>query len=228
MDDVNSRDDRLSRVSRRPRRRMRRAGLSIAVIVPLALAVTSSAFAVTISSFLGTFGRASDLPYCYGSTLTVTGTGFVNDGGVTSVTIGGVPAANYSVGSDTTLYALIGQGATTGTVVVTTKAGTATAPGQEYIYPCASAPATALPTVTRAPAKARLGARIQIFGSGLIGTTSVTVGGVTATYAIPSDANMYIIIPTTAANAKSGQAKITLTNAKGTVSVPVTLLPKKT
>ena len=89
-------------------RTMARAAICAAVLVPLALLVASSALAATITSFTGTIGRATDYPYCYGSTITISGTGFVTDGGVKSVTIGGVPAASFSVGSDTTQPAASG------------------------------------------------------------------------------------------------------------------------
>jgi hypothetical protein len=209
------------------RRRVIRTTLSVVSLLALALVVGSSALAVTVTGFTGTIGRASDLPYCYGSTLTITGTGFVNDGGVLGVTIGGVPAQNIIVGSDSTLYALIGPGATTGPISVTTKAGTATSTTPELIYPCASGTPSGLPTVTGAPAKARVGTKIQLLGAGFIGTTSVTVSGVTARFAIPSDANMYVIIPSTAGNGKNGKATIALTNAKGTVNVSIVLTSAK-
>ena len=54
----------------------------------------------------------------------IRGTGFVNDGGIVSVTIANVPADEVLVGSDTILYAQVGKGATTGPIVVATKAGT--------------------------------------------------------------------------------------------------------
>ena len=218
--------------ARRPRamgvrRRVIGTMLGVVALLTLALVVESSASAVTITGFAGTIGRASDLPYCYGSTLTISGTGFVNDGGVLGVTIGGVPAQNIIVGSDSTLYALIGPGATTGTVSVTTKAGTATSTTQELIYPCASGSPSSLPTVSSAPAKARDGSKIQLLGSGFIGITSVTVAGMTTRYAIPSDQNMYVIIPSTAGNGKNGKATIALTNAKGTVNVSIVLTSAK-
>ena len=59
--------------------------------------------------------------------ITVNGSGFVSDGGVTSVTIGGVPASEIIVGSNEILYARLGAGATNGPVVVTTPAGSVTA-----------------------------------------------------------------------------------------------------
>ena len=46
----------------------------------------------------------------------------------------------------------------------------------------------------------------------------MTVGGVTAPYAIPTDQNMYVIIPTTA---KNGSVAIKLTSPAGTGTVSV-------
>jgi hypothetical protein len=80
---------------------------------------------------------------------------------------------------------------------------------------------------SRTRCKAHLGAKIQLLGSGFIWITGVTVGGQTATYAIPSDQNMYVIIPTSASNGKNGKATIALTNAKGTVNVSVVLVGKQ-
>src|SRR5579863_3398009 len=114
-----------------------------AVLIPLVLLVASSSFAVTITS-VGNLGgnggntienrdvaTAADDPYCPGTVLVITGTGFVNDsnspdpvlGAVKSVSIGNVPANWFKVGSDNTLYAQVGKGATTGPVVVTTAGG---------------------------------------------------------------------------------------------------------
>jgi hypothetical protein len=200
-------------------RAMTRTAICAAVLVPLALLVAASAFAATITSFTGTIGRATDYPYCSGSTIIITGSGFVTDGGVQSVSIGGVPAASFSVGSDSTLYALVGYGATTGPVVVTTPLGSVTSAVPETIYPCASSGSTSKPDVTSiAPTKAKGGKKLQLFGSGFVGTTAVTVGGVSATFAVPSDVNMYVIIPTTA---KNGNISLSITNAEGTTKVTI-------
>jgi IPT/TIG domain len=197
---------------------MFRAALCMAVVVPIALMAAGSAFAVTITSFAGTAVRAPDPPYCVGSIVTITGSGFLSGGAVTSVTFGGVPAASFYAGSDTVLLATVGAGAQTGPIVVTTPQGSATSATPELIEACASGPPTSRPAITGAPPKVKGGKKIQLHGSGFVGVTSVTVGGVTAPYAIPTDQNMYVIIPTTA---KNGSVAIKLTSPAGTGTVSV-------
>ncbi len=58
-----------------------------------------------------------------GSTVQILGQGFT---GTTSVTFNGVPAINFTIGSDTFLTAVVPIGATTGPVVATTPSGTLT------------------------------------------------------------------------------------------------------
>src|ERR1700689_595987 len=82
-----------------------RTALCVAAVAPLALMAAESALAVTITSFAGTAVRAPDPPYCVGSIVTITGSGFLSGGAVTSVTFGGVPAASFYAGSDTVLLA---------------------------------------------------------------------------------------------------------------------------
>jgi len=205
-------------LSGRSRRILVRATLCVAILVPVALSAAAVAFAspVTITGFTGSIGRATDYPYCTGSTIIISGSGFVSQGAVTGVTIGGVPAANIIVGSDNVIDALVGPGATTGTVVVSNGSGPTTAPGTLTIYPCVSGPATSKPLVTSIPAKVHGGKKIQILGDGFVGTSAVTVGGVAATYAIPSGVNMYVIIP---ASAPKGDVKVAITNTAGTTTV---------
>jgi hypothetical protein len=91
-----------------------------------ALLLAGSALAVTITSFTPKAGLAEDQPYCPGGHVTITGTGFVSDGGVTAVTFGGgVNAVDVQVGSDNTINVMVPKGAKTGPITVTTRAGTA-------------------------------------------------------------------------------------------------------
>jgi hypothetical protein len=200
-----------------------KTSLCLSVLVALGLAVAGSASAVTITSWVG--GKAS-VPQvvtaagaCPGTVITINGTGFVNDGGITSVTIGGVPAGTVVVGSDTLLFARVGAGATSGPVVVTTKLGSATSSTPAVVYPCQSPDSASLAPVilTVSPQRAKAGKKLTLNGSSFVGTTSVTVGkGTPLTYAIPSDNRMYVIVPSSLAD---GLATITVTNTKGSAKV---------
>jgi hypothetical protein len=200
-----------------------RTAFCLSVLVAFGLVAAGSAGAVTITSWVG--GKAS-VPTlvtagggaCPGTVIMITGTGFVNDGGISSVSIGGVPASEVIVGSDIYLYARVGAGATSGPVVVTTKAGTATATPNATVYPCQSTgAATARPAIDSVtPQRAKSGKKLTLNGSGFVGTSSVTVGGETAAYAIPSDNLMYVRVP---ADTKAGLVTIVVTNNKGSAKV---------
>jgi hypothetical protein len=197
-----------------------RTALCLSVLLALGLVAAGSAGAVTITSWVG--GKAAvpavvtaSSASCPGTMVMITGSGFVNDGGIVSVSIGGVPASEVVVGSDQYLYARVGAGATSGPVVVTTKAGTAKATPDAVVWPCqATAAAATKPAITSVtPLKAKGGKKVRLFGSGFVGTKSVTVGGSATAYAIPSDNVMYVIVP---ASAKAGQLSIQVTNSLGT------------
>src|SRR5579872_2216223 len=179
--------------------RVFRIAFCFPVFVALGLVAAGSAGAVTITSWVG--GKAS-VPQlvtaagtCPGTVVTITGTGFVNDGGIVSVSIGNVPAGVVIVGSDTTLFARVGAGATSGPVVVTTKAGSATASLPAIVYPCqATGVAAAKPTILSvSPQRAKSGKKLRLNGSGFVGAQTVTLNGGPVTYAIPSDNLMYVI-----------------------------------
>jgi len=199
-----------------------RTAFCLSLLGALGLVVAGSAGAVTISSWFG--GKAA-VPAvvtaagsCPGTVVTITGTGFINDGGITAVSIGGVPAGEIVVGADTTLCARVGAGATSGPVVVTTKAGTATATPNAVVWPCQSlGAATAAPKIDSVtPQRAKAGKKLTLAGNGFVGTSSVTVGGEKAAYAIPSDNSMYVRVP---ADAKAGLTTVVITNNKGSAKV---------
>jgi hypothetical protein len=189
------------------------------VLLALGLIAAGSAGAVRIDSWQG--GKAA-VPAvitaggtaCPSTVVMITGAGFVSDGGIVSVTIGGVPASDIVVGSDQYLYARVGAGATSGPVIVTTKAGTARATPDAIVVPCqATGAATAAPAIASVfPKTAKGGKKVRLSGSGFVGTSSVKVGGETTAYAIPSDNLMYVIVPK---DAKAGQLTIQITNNKG-------------
>ncbi len=95
----------------------------ISVTTPGGTATSSASFTVltgngtpTITSFSPTTGSVN-------TSVTITGTNFVN---VTGVTFGGVAAAAPTVASDTQLTAKVPSGAVTGQIVVTTGLGSGT------------------------------------------------------------------------------------------------------
>jgi hypothetical protein len=192
------------------------------VLVALGLVAAGSAGAVTITSWVGGSSKVPQLVTaagnCPGTVVTITGTGFVNDGGPVSVTIGGVAASPVIVGSDTTIFARVGAGATSGTVVVTTKAGSATSSANAIVYPCqATGAAASKPTIdTVSPQRAKSGKKLRLLGSGFVGAQKVTVNGAAVTYAIPSDNLMYVIVP---AGAKTGLDTIEITTGMGSAKV---------
>jgi hypothetical protein len=191
-------------------------------MVPLALLAAGSIFAASITNVTGEKGllliRAAQYPYCKGSFVTISGSGFVTDGGVSSVSIGGVPPSWYEVGSDSVILAYVGANAQSGLpVTVTTPAGTATSGSLTLtVTPCASSGAQYKPYVASVRKYVKGGQKLQIQGAAFIGTQSVTFGGVAAPFSIPSDANMYVIIPKTA---KNGNDVLKITNNVGSASV---------
>jgi len=96
------------------------AGDVIPSPVPFTVTTTPSSAGLTIASFTPTSGPT-------GTTVTVTGTGFVNQANVTAVTINGMPVASYTVVSDSTLTLVTTSSNSTGDLAITTtSAGTVT------------------------------------------------------------------------------------------------------
>jgi hypothetical protein len=198
--------------------------LCLGALVALGLVEAGSAGAATITSWIGGKGATPTIVTagggaCVPTMITVNGSGFVSDGGVRGVTIGGVPASEIIVGSNNILYARLGAGATNGPVVVTTPAGSVTASPNALVVPCQSTgTASGKPTISTVTSKAKAGKKIRLLGTGFVGTTSVKVGGLAATYAIPGDNIMYVIMPT---DAKTGVVTIEVTNDKGAAKASV-------
>ena len=111
----------------------RRVGVLAVAVCGSALLFAGSAFGLSVSSF----SPNSGLPNkdagqaCPGNTIMITGSGFVSDGSPVSVSFNGtqVPLGGLQIGSDSTLYAIVPDGATTGPITVTDAKGTVTAPG---------------------------------------------------------------------------------------------------
>jgi hypothetical protein len=196
----------------------RKAPALIAVVGTAALIAAASASAVTVSSFTPGAGRPSVPGSCDGSIITVTGTGFVNDGSTPSVSFNGTPSPTVLVGSDTTLYATVPGTATDGSISVTTAKGTATSATAFHLYQCWGTDRDVTPAVLAtvgkiSPKTAKVGAAVTVTGHQFTGTKTVTIGGVSGKFTVLSDTRLKVTVPATA---KTG--KLAITNAAGTTT----------
>jgi len=130
--------------------------------------------------------------------------------GATTVRIGGVPAASFTIVNSTTVNAITSaRGAGTADVDVTTPGGTGTGPAlYNYVVPP--------PTVTSVgPGSGTTlgGTGITITGTNLTGATVVTIGGVAASnFNVVNDTTITAITPAHAA----GSVNVAVTTAGGT------------
>jgi hypothetical protein len=203
-----------------------RTAVSAAALTTFALLLAGPALAVTITSIAPVNALADTPGQCPAGLVTITGTGFANDGPTSSVVVkfNGTAASISQVGSDTTIYARVPAGATDGPISVTTAAGTATSTTNFQVIPCYSTPAYANPpsvavkaSAAKAsisgfvPAQAKVGAKVTISGRGFTGATVVKIGGVKATFKVGSSTKITATVP---ARAKTG--RISVTTAAGT------------
>ncbi|HEU5098254.1 MAG TPA: DNRLRE domain-containing protein, partial [Roseiflexaceae bacterium] len=137
-----------------------------------------------------------------GVEVTITGVGFT---GATGVTFGNVPAAAFSVDTDTQIRAIVPAGAASGKIAVLTSSGTATS--------LASFEVIATPVVTMLkPTWGNVGTEVTITGTGLGSATSVKFGDLSASsFTIDSDTQIRAIVP---AGASSGT--VTVVTGTGT------------
>jgi uncharacterized repeat protein (TIGR03803 family) len=134
-----------------------------------------------------------------GKTAEILGQGFT---GTKRVSFNG-KAATFKVSSATYLTATIPNGATTGSVTVTTLGGTLTSSKQFRVTP---------QILSFTPPSGTVGTPVQIAGVSLTQTTKVAFGGVIATsFTVNSDAQVTATVPT---GAKTGH--IVITTAGGT------------
>jgi hypothetical protein len=175
------------------------------------------------------------LPYCDGTPITVTGSGFISDGGTVVVKFNGVPANFVQVGSDSSLTTVVPPNATSGPITVTTAAGTATSagisthgnginnlgPGVFVISGCEFATPGALNPVPASikavsPSKATVGSKITITNAGSLAgdVTRVHIGGAHAAHTVVSDTKIIATVPR---KAKTGTVTVSVTTADGSV-----------
>lgn len=137
-----------------------------------------------------------------GMTITISGT---NLNGASSVKIGGVPAASYTVHSALSISAVVGSGAS-GNVEVITPGGTATLAGFNFVLN---------PTISSfTPANAGAGNTITITGNNLTGATAVLFGGVPATsFVVQSSTSISAVV------GAGASGNVSVTTPGGTASL---------
>ncbi|OQP54678.1 hypothetical protein A4H97_22210, partial [Niastella yeongjuensis] len=107
--------------------------------------------------------------------------------GATAVSIGGIPAASFTVISPTSIQAVLAAGTNSGAISVTTPGGTTSLDGFIYTAPNLSAPHISSFT----PTSAIPGTMVTIKGNNLTGATAVSFGGTPATsFTITSDSTI--------------------------------------
>ncbi len=137
-----------------------------------------------------------------GQTVEILGQGFT---GTKGVSFNGTAAA-FKVSSATYMTATVPNGATTGSVTVTTSAGTLTSNKKFRVTP---------QIVSFKPTSGAPGTVVTITGVSLTQSTKITFGGVPATFKVNSDTQVTATVPT---GAKTG--KIAITTAGGTAVSP--------
>ena len=148
--------------------------------------------------FMTTQGNAGQIVQLLGQAFT----------GTTAVRFG-TGSASFTVVSDTYMTAKVPATGTTGYVTVATPSGTLTS-SQTF---------KVLPVITSfTPTNGPVGSKVTITGSGFIGATKVTFGGVNATtYTVNSGTQISATVPT---GAKTGM--IAVTTPEGTASSKAT------
>ena len=181
---------------------LRRSWIVLVTIFTLLLLDVSAALAAApaITSFNPTSGPI-------GTEVTITGTGFQDVSVVNDVEFNNVDAT-FSVVSDVQIVATVPAGATDGPIEVTDAEGTAMSASNFDVTPSPS------PTITSFnPTSGQVGATVVISGTGFTGASSVTFGGVAATFTMDSDTQITATVP---AGASTGP--IAVTTPGGTVS----------
>ncbi len=155
-----------------------------------------------------------------GTDVVVTGSYFT---GASNVEFGGVSASSFTVLSDSAIEA-IAPGGSVGTIdvqVVTPSGTSSTSSSDQFTYAAVTAP-----TITSLSARSGSSAggdTITLTGTGLLDTTSLTVGGQSASFLVLSDTSLTFVTPATTAGgydvvvgvpgAASNPARFTFTQA---------------
>jgi hypothetical protein len=196
----------------------------------VSLLFVSSALALTVTGFSPNSGlpNKDNGQACPGNTIMITGSGFVNDGPASAVQVSfnGTPVqpGGLQIGNDSTLYAIVPDGATTGPITVTDAAGSVTASGGLfYVNPCpqvALSVAEANPSAAAGvsstpsflgrhsvqPTSGPAGATVTLTGYDFLNVTAVAFGTASAKFSIVSPTKITVTVPKGAA---TGKIKVT-------------------
>ncbi len=151
-----------------------------------------------------------------GVQVTFTGVHFT---GVTSVRFNGVTASSFSVTADTQLRATVPAGATSGSITVTSAAGSWTTGTPFYLPPSIS---------SFSPASGPVGTSVTITGANYLNVSAVRFNGVSAPFTVDTASRITATVP---AGASSGTISVTAPAGGGsssgsfTVSVPINVPP---
>jgi IPT/TIG domain len=160
---------------------------------------TTSTSAPSVSSFSPSSGSP-------GTSVTISG---ANLTGATAVTFNGT-TASFTVNSASQVTATVPSGATSGPVVVTTPAGTATSATSFSV----TAPASTKPTVTSfSPSSGAPGTNVTLAGTNFAGVTAVKFNGVTALFTVVSATQITTVVPK---GATTGPVGVTTASGTGT------------
>ncbi|WP_287131251.1 IPT/TIG domain-containing protein [Candidatus Cyanaurora vandensis] len=171
------------------------------------ITINASVAAPTITSFTPTSGAV-------GTSVTITGTNFT---GATAVKFNTTNATSFTVNSASQITAVIPTGATTGTISVTTSAGTVASTGNFTVTTTAQPP-----TITSfTPASGPVGTNVTVNGTNFTGTSAVKFNGTSAaSFAVNSATQIAATVPT---GATTGAVSVTTGAGTATSSTNFTV-----
>jgi hypothetical protein len=148
-----------------------------------------------------------------GTVITVTGTNFIQS--ATGVTFGGIAATNVTFVSSTTILVTTPANAVPGAVdvVATTTFGTGTG---TKLFTYVAQSASTVTAISPASGNTAGGTQVKITGTNFSGATSVTIGGIPATFVTVISATQ--INATTPAHAVPGAVDVVVTTPAGTAT----------
>lgn len=155
-----------------------------------------------------TFISPSTGPATGNTIVTITGTGFTSSG--MTVKFGTVSAVFTYIDTTTIVAVAPAQSAGTVDIIVTTPGGTSpNTAADNYTYTGSAAPVV----TSVSPASGPIGTTITITGTGFTGATSVTVGGVSASFTVVLSTQITATVP---AGTPAGVVDVRVTGPGGT------------